>query len=348
MNKKNIIKVVFISLFIFIFIGLMSYIIYVYGISDKKNKDNMLTEFNDGNYSYVYNKFNIKDETKFINEDKFNDVISLMYDKTYLNELYKAYYVDLYEDKDKFFDDYYFGYNDVTIDDIEFDMVGKTSLFKRSDIYYKYINVVNKNKVKSSLGIYDNVAFNIDGNGELYIDDVLVSCADNVCKVDKIFGGFHKVSYSYQDELYFGIVNIGYDTKFNVKNVLHDVSGKGILEDNKNISSVSLNTGTYVVGACYMESGCPNSRYSYIDLRDDGTVTMYIYISLDISGDTYEGTYEVKNGFLYLNFDRHVYKMHDYDTKTKTDIEGNLDIEMIFKIDNSYQISNYDYMFYKK
>ena len=40
--------------------------------------------------------------------------------------------------------------------------------------------------------------------------------------------------------------------------------------------------------------------------------------------------------------------MHDYDTKTKTDIEGNLDIEMVFKIDNSNQISNYDYMFYKK
>ena len=119
-------------------------------------------------------------------------------------------------------------------------------------------------------------------------------------------------------------------------------------ETSKDIEQVSLETGRYTLKECYLESSCPYRSYSYIDLRDDGTVTMYIYISLDISGDTYEGTYEVKNGFLYLNFDRHIYKMHDYDTKTKTDIEGNLDIEMVFKIDNSNQISNYDYMFYKK
>ena len=75
---------------------------------------------------------------------------------------------------------------------------------------------------------------------------------------------------------------------------------------------------------------------------------MYIYITLDVAGDTYYGNYEIKNGFLYLKFDRHVYRMHDYDTKQTTDIEGNLDIEMTFKIDNSSQISNYDYMFYKK
>ena len=63
MNKKNIIKVVLISLFIFIFIGFMSYVIYVYGIYDKKYKDNMLNEFNDGKYSYVYSKFNIDKES---------------------------------------------------------------------------------------------------------------------------------------------------------------------------------------------------------------------------------------------------------------------------------------------
>lgn len=348
MNKKNIIKVVLISLFIFIFIGFMSYVIYVYGVYDKKNKDNMLDEFNKGNYSFIYDNFNIKKESSFINEDKFNDVISLMYDKNYLMDFYKSYYINLYEDKESFFEDYFFGYNDIKLEDIKFSVEGKTTLFNRSDIYYEYINVKNKNDVKSSLGIYKDIVFKVSGDGELYVDDILVECNDNVCNVDEMFGGLHKVSYSYEDELYFGIVNVGYDKEFNIENVLIDVSGEGILEDNKNVGTVSLNTGTYVVGACYMESGCPAPRYSYIDLRDDGTVTMYIYISLDISGDTYEGTYEIKNGFLYLNFDKHVYKMHDYDTKQKTDIEGNLDIEMIFKIDNSNQISNYDYMFYKK
>jgi hypothetical protein len=75
---------------------------------------------------------------------------------------------------------------------------------------------------------------------------------------------------------------------------------------------------------------------------------MYIYISLDISGDTYEGTYEVRNNFLYLYFDKHIYKMHDYDTQVRTEIVGVLDMEKSFKIVNEREIQNYDYSFIKK
>lgn len=325
----------------------MFYVLYVYGIYDKKNKDLYLEEFNNGNFSYVYSNLVNNSNGEFVNEDKYNDVIELMYNKNVLNEIYKNYYIDEYASVDEFFDLYFFGYSDIDLDSIDFASEGKTNLFNRKKLYYKYIEVTNKSGVKSILGVFNNIKLNVFGNGELYVDDVKVECNES-CIIPEMFGGLHKISYNIDDKEYFGLINVGIDKAFNLMDELVEVKKERSDEINKDFDNVTLETGRYVLKECYLESSCPYKSYSYIDLRDDGTVTMYIYISLDISGDTYEGTYEISNGFLYLNFNKHSYKMHDYDTLQHTTIDSYLKIEKYFKIVNSREIKNYDYSFVLK
>lgn len=348
MNKKSLIKTIVLCMFFLLFIGFLFYVIYVYGIYDKKNKDLYLEEFNNGNFSYVYDNLIRESNSEFITIDKYNDVIELMYNKNVLNEIYKNYYINKYDSSDEFFNDYFFGYNDIKLKDIDFIGEGKTSLFNRRKIFYKYIKVENKSGVKSILGVFNNIKLNVSGNGELYVDNIKVECNDS-CVIPEMYGGLHKVSYSINDKQYFGLINVGYDISFNLMDIMIDVTKEEVVEEvNKDINNVSLEMGRYTLKECYLESSCPYKRYSYIDLREDGTVTMYIYISLDISGDTYEGTYEISNGFLYLKFDKHSYKMHDYDTLEHSTIDSYLNIEKSFKIVNSREIQNYDYSFILK
>ena len=347
MNKNSLIKTIILCIVFILFISFMFYVIYVYGIYDKKNKDSYLEEFNNGNFSYVYNNLINNGKSEFVTEDKYNDVIELMYNKNVLNEIYKNYYMKEYENKDDFFNDYFFGYNDISLKNIDFTSKGKTSLFSRKKIFYKYITVTNKSGVKSKIGVFNDIKFKVPGNGELFVDDIKVEC-NQECVIPEMFGGIHKVSYGFDDKQYFGLINVGYDINFDLMDIMVEVVNNNEEETSKDIEQVSLETGRYTLKECYLESSCPYRSYSYIDLRDDGTVTMYIYISLDISGDTYEGTYEVKNGFLYLKFDKHSYKMHDYDTLEHTTIDSYLNIEKSFKIVNSREISNYDYSFVLK
>ena len=346
--NKNLIKTILISVALFLFIGFMGYVIYVYGIYDKKNKDNFLEEFNNGNYSFLYENLNIKEESDFINEDKFNDVMGLMYNKNILKDVYYDYYKTKYKDVNEFFNYYFYGYNSVNLVDIEFVSYGKTSLFKRSKLLYKYVNVSNNIGNKSKLGIIENIKFYVNENGKLKVDGIEVSCSNGECNVSEMFGGLHHVTYNYNNQEFYALINVGYDKEFYLKDVLINVNGEEKEELTKDVITYKLETGRYTLKECYLESGCPYKRYSYIDLNPDGTVKMYIYISLDISGDTYEGTYEVRNNFLYLYFDKHIYKMHDYDTQERTEIVGVLDMEKSFKIVNEREIQNYDYSFIKK
>ena len=347
MNKKNLIMTIVLCFVFVLFIGFLFYVIYVYGIYDKKNKDLYLEEFNNGNFSYVYNNLVNNGKSEFVTEDKYNDVIELMYNKNVLNEVYNNYYSNEYENSDEFFKDYFFGYNDVKLTNIDFISEGKTNLFSRKKIFYKYISVSNKSGVKSIIGVFNDIKLSVTGNGELYVDDIKLECNEE-CIIPEMFGGLHKVSYTLDGKQYFGLINVGYDINFDLMDIMVEVSNEEKEEISKEVSNVTLDTGRYTLKECYLESSCPYRSYSYIDLRDDGTVTMYIYISLDISGDTYEGTYEVRNGFLYLKFDKHSYKMHDYDTLEHTTIDSYLDIEKTFKIVNSREIQNYDYSFILK
>ena len=93
-------------------------------------------------------------------------------------------------------------------------------------------------------------------------------------------------------------------TNIEIQDGFEKLSNK--LVDNNQIS-LALTPGRYRFKKCYLESSCPNFSRSYMDLNADGTVTYYVYITLDISGDTYYGTYEIKNNFLYLYFDKSLF-----------------------------------------
>ena len=351
MNKKNIIITILLSLCLFLFIVFLGYIIYIYGIYDKKNKDNYLNEFNNGNFSFVYNNLVIDKEDQFINEAKFNNVVGLMYNKNIVKDIYYSYYEDSYESIDDFFDNYFFGYNKIKLDNIEFEVTGETDLFNRASVKYKYIDVKNNDGSKSKLGVFKDIKFNVSGNGKLIVDDIEVSCADNVCTIPYMFGGLHTVFYKDSKKEYFSLLNIGRDLEFNIKDDIFieiEEDEEKEVEMNKNSVSYDLVKGRYLFKECYLESGCPSRGHSYLDLNEDGTARMYTYIMLDIAGETYEGTYKIKNNFLYITFNSHIYNVHDYDTKERTDILGNLDIDMDFKIISDTEFSNYNYSFVKQ
>lgn len=350
MNTKNVVLTVIITLFLSIFIGVMGAIIYLYGVYDKKEEDKYLEEYNSGNFTYVYNNLS-KESSTFVSEELFNNIVGLMYNKNNLKTIYDNYYSDseIFIDEKDFFSYYFFGYTELSNQDIEFKFSGKTNLFNRRKIEYKYINLENNNEVKGKLGVISNVTFKKPGNGFLYLDNIELECENDLCNVDNILGGLHEVVYEDNDGKYYSLINVVNEGEYNIS---EDKSYIRIIESNisnniEEVSGVSLNLipGRYKFKKCYLESSCPSFRHSYMDLNADGTVTYYVYITLDIAGDTYKGTYEIKNNFLYLYFDKHIYKMHDYDTKQRTDIEATLDMVMRYKITSDRTFSNYDYDF---
>ena len=183
----------------------------------------------------------------------------------------------------------------------------------------------------------------------LILDNIELSCDNDICNVPSMLGGLHEVVYEDNNSKYYALINVYESGEYVVyENKSYVIVGKSDLSnklvDNNQIS-LALTPGRYRFKKCYLESSCPNFSISYIDLNADGTVTYYVYITLDISGDTYQGTYEIKNNFLYLYFDKHIYKMHDYDTKEVTDIEAVLDMVMRYKITSDKTFSSYDYDF---
>lgn len=348
MKTKNLILTVIITLFLSVFIGVMGAIIYLYGVYDKKEEDKYLEKYNSGNFTFVYNNLN-KNDSEFITEDIFNNVIGLMYNKNNLKRIYDNYYKDsgIFIDEKDFFSYYFFGYSELTNDNIEYEFSGKTTLFSRRKIKYNYINLVNSNDIKSKIGIINDVSFKKPGNGYLYLDNIELSCDNDICSVPSMLGGLHEVVYEDNDNKYYALINVYETGEYIVhENKSYVIVGSSDLShkvvDNNQVS-LTLIPGRYRFKKCYLESSCPNFSRSYMDLNADGTVTYYVYITLDISGDTYQGTYEIKNNFLYLYFDKHNYKMHDYDTKVVTDIEAKLDMVMSYKIISERSIGNYDY-----
>ena len=69
------------------------------------------------------------------------------------------------------------------------------------------------------------------------------------------------------------------------------------------------------------------------------------YISLDKAGDLYNGTYEIKDGFLIMKFSGHTYQVFDYDTKESTDITADVDMVIQYKIEENNVIVNDSYKF---
>lgn len=330
---------------LFLFVLFLVYLIYCFAYYDEYQESLYTDKFNQGDYKYVYNAL---DNESFLDYASFSNTIRLMYDKNYLKNIYYLYY-SREMSLDDFFSLYYYGEQDVLKENIVFESIGKTDLFHRRKLKYQEISVVNKKGYKSSLGVKKNIHFLIENQSSLVIDGNAVSCENAVCSVDFLFGGLHTILYTSNQIQYYGIINVFQEEQEISVAAAHSLVKvtEGKAENSLPVvhSSYSLQAGEYKLSACYLSSGCPSKKSSYVRLNEDGTVDYYTYITLDQAGDTYQGVYTVEGNFLILHFKSHIYRVFDYDTKQATDIEASVDIEIRFKIENDYTISNEDYQF---
>lgn len=347
-EKKSMLVTLGITLFLFSFIIFLVYLVYCYAYYDEYQKNIYIDKFNSGNSKYIYdNMFNDSDLTY----DDFLISYNLMYDKNNLKNIYYLYYKnsDVVSGLENFIRTYYYGNNRVLKDNVEFQPYGKTSLFHRRSIDYKKINVISIDGYKSSLGLFKNVVLEIEDNSRLLIDDKIIDCEAKECIIGNIFGGLHTLKYKSNNIDYYGIINISRDNQLidvtTIDSLVKIDSKEVSVKEDIPVINSEINIGTYKLSACYLDSGCPSESKSYVTLNEDGTVDYYTYITLDVAGDTYHGTYEVNGNFLILKFASHTYRVHDYDTKTFTDIEARVDMEMRFKIENKDTIRNDSYQF---
>ena len=329
---------------LFFFVLFLVYLIYCYAYYDE-NKVNFYTEiFNKGQYKEVYEE--LENDSDLTYQD-FSKVIKLMYDKGNLKNIYYLYYSDEMS-LDDFVGIFYYGNSKVASDDIVFKEEGITNLVERKDFSYKEINVENRDGYKSSLGLKRNIKFEVENNSTLILDDKELVCIDNECLVDSLFGGLHVIEYNSNDIDYYGIINVWED-----KQIIKIAQENSLVKKNKAdeeevvkvIEDLNLNKGKYELKECYLSSGCPSKKKSYINLSENGEAIFYTYITLDQAGDYYKGTYLVEGEFLVLKFNNHIYTVFDYDTKQSTDIEADVDIEFRFKIEDNKTIKNSDYLF---
>lgn len=329
---------------LFLFILFLVYLIYCFAYYNEYQESVYVDAFNQGNYKRVYDSFSNANSFDY---ESFLIPVQLMYDKNNLKAIYYSYYSQEMS-LDDFLTLYYYGDQRIQKENIVFESIGKTDLFHRRQLYYQEIQVMNKNGYRSSLGVKKDIRFLIESKSTLYIDNEEIMCLDMVCTVDSIFGGLHTILYTSNQVQYFGIINVFQDEQ--EISIATNYSLVKVEEDENDVSlpvqsSYSLQMGEYKLSACYLNSGCPSKKSSYVRLNEDGTVDYYTYITLDQAGDTYRGVYSIQGNFLILNFKSHVYRVFDYDTKEATDIEASVDIEIRFKIEDDYTISNEDYQF---
>ncbi len=348
MKDKNLTITIGITFVLFSFIIFLMYLIYCYSYYDNRKSDIFLENYNKDAWDFVYDNWEHKEE---IEKESFYNSMNIMYDKNFLRNIYDTYYkANSKMTFEMFSNQYYFGDSAITKNKIIFATEGKTNLINRKKFYYKNVNLENKNGYTTRLGIFHNIKLEVPNNGTINFDNQACELKENICEIPVVFGGLHKVLYSYNGIKYFALLNIYSDNMevdvTTIDGLIKYIEGqsvKGVTVTNKEDAFVSK--GSYRVSACYLPSSCPNSRESYLILNEDGTCTLYIYITLDVSRDTYNGTYRINEDFIYLSFDRHIYNVFDYDTKEADDIEVVTDMKMSFKIEDANNLKNDKYKF---
>lgn len=346
---KEVLKTTFkITILLFSFIAFLIYLLYCYAFYDEYQKELFLSKVNENNYNYIYKNMAGKDK---LTEDSFMKTINLMTDHRELKNIYYLYYRNSgIMSLEEFIKIYYYDTIKVNSSDISYSSNGKTGLFSRKAIYYNQITVVNNNGYRTTFGVVRNIKFNVESNSVLKIDNQEVKCNEEVCNLSKVFGGLHEISYISNGYEYYGLINIYKDNQeVNVTNLEHLVR-MDIVSDNDisvggNTIINELKVGKYTLDKCYLESGCPTKKKTYLLLKEDNSCEYYTYISLDKAGDLYYGTYEIKDGFLIMKFNEHTYQVFDYDTKESTDITAEVDMIIQYKIEEYNVIINDSYKF---
>lgn len=337
-----------ITFVLFVFVIFLMYLIYCYSYYDNRQGDIYLENYNKDSWDFVYDHWYQNDE---LTKEKFYNSINLMYDQNILRNIYDTYYKNnTMLSFDNFSNQYFYGSGVIDKNNIIFKTEKKTTLVSRKKFYYHTINLRNKGGYTTRLGIFHNLEINVPENGSISFDNEECELVDNKCNISVVFGGLHKVLYSHNGVKYFALLNVYSDDMIiDVTNIdglvryIGDNEVKGVTAVNQETKFV--NKGSYRVSACYMPFSCPNTTHSYLVLNEDGTCLLFIYITLDVSRDTYTGTYFVDGGFLNMKFNHHTYNVFDYDTKEATDIENNTDMRMTFKIEDARNISNEKYKF---
>lgn len=346
MNKKNFFITFGITSFLFLFVLFLIYLIYCYAYFDKEQELKYIDSVNRGNYDFIYNNLN----NNFLSKNEFYNSINLMYDKSILKNIYFTYYENRINiSLEDFINEFYFGDYKIDSKDVSFNSDSKTNLFKRRKLYYDDIVLESKSGNKSSLGLKSDILLKIEEKSILNLDGKEVVCDKNECLINQIFGGLHEIKYISNNFEYYGIINI-----IDNKQVIEITMVDSLVNINKNnkkansydkVNKYKLNYGLYKLDKCYLDSSCPSKKDSYIRLNEDGTCVFYTYITLDQAGDSYFGTYKINGNFLVMKFDNHIYNVFDYDTKEKTDIFAESDMEISYKIEYDNILVNDMYKF---
>lgn len=336
--------------FLFFFILFLLYLLYCFAYYDKNQEEIYYTNIVDKKYDYIYTNIVDKDG---LSKDDFNKSIKLMDNQKNLKDIYYLYYrnSDIITLED-FISKYYYGDAKIEKENIEYSSNGKTTLFKRRAIFYKSINLINKNGNKSSIGVKRNISFKVEGKSSIKIDDKELKCVNGECTLAKVFGGIHEIRYVSNGFEYYGLINIIKDKQVIEVTNIDELVRVDLINDNDILVDVNepdfeyeLKTGKYSLNKCYLSFSCPSTKSSYLLLNEDGSCELYTYITLDQAGDLYKGTYVREGNFLIMKFNGHTYQVFDYDTKVSTDINAKVDMEIRYKINGDNSLLNDSYRF---
>ncbi len=348
-SNRSLYLTIGITVFLFTFVVFLIYLVYCYAYYDKNEEKIYTSIYNTHDFNYIYDNLS---DTGDLDKDDFNIPIDLMYNKNNLKNIYYSYYKEssLFENLEDFINTYYYGEIIVNNDDIDFESYNKTTLISRRDIKYKSINLTNRNNYVTSIGLKKNVTLKLEKNAELVLDNKELSCEEDLCKIDNIFGGLHTIQYSSNNHNYYSIISIKEDNEIidiSTEDKLVTIKNTNYVPDTSNkedkVQNADLNIGTYKINKCYIDGSCASKKKSYLTLSEDGTAKYYTYVSFEAAGDSYLGTYKIEGNFLILSFDSHIYSVYDYDTGQTTDIDAKVNTEIRYRIDNPTTLTNDSY-----
>lgn len=290
-SKKALLTTMSLTLILFGFIVFLLYVIYCYAYYDKYQEQIFTDSVNNGKYDFVYEKMVGKGNLTY---EQFISGIEILKDKDGLINIFNTYYKDsgLYNEAD-FIKEYLFTNINIESKDIKFTSNGKTNLFTRRAIFYDEITLSNGNQ-KVILGAFNKVMFKIENNAVLRFDNRDLVCENNICIIDKIYGGIYEISYISNGYEYYGLVNINKD-KQNI-----DITNLESLVKVRDLE-IKLSYGKYNVSSC-ISIDCPEENKSYMMLNEDGTFYSYRYYSDKGSASIETGNYTRDENKLMLAF----------------------------------------------
>lgn len=331
--KRRLLYTIGITAFTFAFISLLIYTIYCYAFYNSNVEEKLLEKYNFRKYDDIYD--NLFNEANLSKED-FMKPITLMYDESELETIYKTYYINssIYQNMSDFISKYYYGDNQIKREDIVYNKIGDTNLFKRAKILYESINVHSRSGEKSSLGTIKDLKIKTENNSEIKIDGNKVDCNNNICQIDYFFKGIHEIIYTSNGYTYYGLININDENEIDIAN------NESLISIEYNNSNAKIKKGMYYLADCNA-STCPISRHSYIKVIDDNNIEF----KDNTGNDYYKGTYKISNNYIKITLEEHIYLNYNNETNETTETKTKIFTQTEYKIEKETTLINHIYTF---